>query len=451
MRSCSPRCDPNADANRPTEEDQPTGLKHRRQTSRPCFPFCLAMLPFVLVTTTAWLANPNVYATQHACARVSCDLRMSEAAAKAAWLAKNAPAWGPPRRSSTPAQPIAVPAPAPVAPRPAFATSASTTTREEEAKRAWLAKNKPAWGPPAATRAAQTSLSPPTASARLTEEEAKRAWLARNKPAWGPPAKTREAPNLQAPIGQSPSPPFVHAPLSFFALDQLTPKGSRRSQGGKVDIGDPHDFTRPLCEDSWNGAEVGSWACTPGGWESPKLRPTTETFLVLSGKGAVTDADGAAHPFGPGDVVVLPKHWCGRWDITEHLHKLWVVHDHPDVAGAAYGTVRAMVAPVPTSTLPVIQGPLHKVPANPPANVARTIYDVGPTRVGFLSCAPGSFAIAARPAAECLFVVDGVFFLTNADGSARRCTAGDTVVLPQGWAGGWDIVEPTSKVWVEVE
>ena len=29
--------------------------------------------------------------------------------------------------------------------------------------------------------------------------------------------------------------------------------------------------------------------------------------------------------------------------------------------------------------------------------------------------------------------VDGVFFLTNPDGSARRCTACDTVVLPKGW------------------
>jgi uncharacterized cupin superfamily protein len=243
---------------------------------------------------------------------------------------------------------------------------------------------------------------------------------------------------------------LVHAPLSFFAMNQLTAKGSRRSQGGKVDVGDPHDSTRSLSEASWNGASVGSWACSPGGWDSPNLRPTTETFLVLSGQGKVTDTDGMAHPFGPGDVVVLPKKWSGRWDITQYVHKLWVVHEHRDVAGATSGVIRAVVAPVPASSLPVVQGPLHQVPANPPSNVAQTIYDVGPTRAGFLSCSPGGFTVAPRPAAECLFVVNGVFFLTNKNGSSHRCTAGDTIVLPQGWAGGLDIVEPTKKVWVEV-
>ena len=44
----------------------------------------------------------------------------------------------------------------------------------------------------------------------------------------------------------------------------------------------------------------------------------------------------------------------------------------------------------------------------------------------------------------------GVFYLTNLDGSARRCEAGDTVVLPKGWSGRWDIVEPMTTVWVEV-
>jgi len=109
------------------------------------------------------------------------------------------------------------------------------------------------------------------------------------------------------------------------------------------------------------------------------------------------------------------------------------------------------VTRVPSSMPTVIEGALYNVPANAAANVARTIYDVGPTRVGFLSCSPGSFEVAERLTMECLFVVDGVFFLTNADGTTSRCTKGDTVVLPTGWKGYWDIVEPTKKVWVAVE
>jgi uncharacterized cupin superfamily protein len=42
----------------------------------------------------------------------------------------------------------------------------------------------------------------------------------------------------------------------------------------------------------------------------------------------------------------------------------------------------------------------------------------------------------------------GLFFLTNTDGSARRCGPGDTVVLPKGWSGHWDIIEAVKKVWV---
>ena len=129
-----------------------------------------------------------------------------------------------------------------------------------------------------------------------------------------------------------------------------------------------------------------------------------------------------------------------------------MVHDHADVMGAADGIVRAVIAPVPSLAFgplspPVVEGALHEAPAH----AASTIYNVGPTRVGTLTCAPGSFAVAPRTTAEFFFVVDGVFFLTNVDGSARRCSAGDTVVLPEGWAGEWTIIEPVTKAWVEVD
>jgi uncharacterized cupin superfamily protein len=277
----------------------------------------------------------------------------------------------------------------------------------------------------------------------MTEEAAKAAWLSRLEAnTWGQGQEMPAAPqNI----------PFVHAPISHFALNQLAAKGSRRSQGSLVDVGEPLDFSRPLvagAEGEWNGARSGSWACTEGGWDSPKLRPTTESFLVLDGEGMVTDADGMQHPFGPGDVVVLPKHWCGRWDIFRQIHKVWVVHDHPDVPGAAYGIVRAVIASVPTfdqTVSPTVYGALHAAPAH----VSHTIYDAA-SRVGFLLSNPGSFAVAPRETAEIFMVVDGVFFLTNLDGSARRCIAGDTIVLPQGWSGSWDVIEPGRSVWVQV-
>ena len=275
----------------------------------------------------------------------------------------------------------------------------------------------------------------------MTEEAAKAAWLARlEAPSWGEGQVVPTAPeNI----------PFVHAPISHFALHNLAAKGSRRSQGSLVDVGEPLDFSRPLVAGGeWSGARSGSWMCTEGGWDSPKLRPTTESFLVLDGEGCVTDADGMQHHFGPGDVVVLPKQWYGRWDIFRQIHKVWVVHDHPDVPGAANGLVRAVVASVPTfdqAGSPIVYGALHAAPAH----VSHTIYDAA-SRVGFLLSTPGSFSVAPRETAEVFMVVDGVFFLTNLDGSARRCGAGDTIVLPQGWSGSWDVVAAGRSVWVQV-
>ena len=145
---------------------------------------------------------------------------------------------------------------------------------------------------------------------------AKQAWLARtqpDEPAWRGQSSPAESAARLA---------FVHAPLSYFALDKLASKGTRRAGGSLVDVGEPEDWSRPIAKDAWSGARAGSWACSEGGWDSPKLRPTTETFLVLEGWGCVTDVDGTQHSFGPNDVVVLPRHWSGRWDVARFLHKV---------------------------------------------------------------------------------------------------------------------------------
>ena len=63
---------------------------------------------------------------------------------------------------------------------------------------------------------------------------------------------------------------------------------------------------------------------------------------------------------------------------------------------------------------------------------------------------PGSFPSGPKATTEIFHVLEGVFFLTNADGSARRCGPGDMVVLPKGWVGHWDIIETVKKVWVDI-
>jgi uncharacterized cupin superfamily protein len=239
---------------------------------------------------------------------------------------------------------------------------------------------------------------------------------------------------------------FQHAPLDYFAIPNLTPKGPRAN----ADVGQPHDATLKLGQDG--DLRSGSWWCAAGGWPSLKQRATTEIFFVLKGQGCLTDIDGMRHYFGPGDTVILPKGWCGRWDVLEDIHKVWFVHDHPNIEVPCQ-PIRAQIANYHTYAPKYMESQGVRVDAihGSPSTTSQTLFDVGPTAVGVWTCTPGSFPVINRATTECFHVLEGVFFLTNAEGyTARRCVAGDTVILPQGWSGYWDVIEPVKKLWCVV-
>ena len=255
-----------------------------------------------------------------------------------------------------------------------------------------------------------------------------------------PPAPT--APTASVSTTQDQASVFAHAPISYFSIDKLTSKGPRSN----ADIGSPHDSTRPLA--TVGNLKAGSWWCAAGGWPSPNLRGTTEIFYVLKGNGCVTDMDGTRNFFGPGDVVVLPKGWSGRWDVLEDIHKVWAVVDHPDVQNVRNdkAIVKSYSSLAPHQLTPggVKTGATH----GSPVTASDTYLDNGYMSTGAWTCSAGSFPVAERSTTEAFFLLEGVAFLTNSDGSARRCVAGDTVVLPKGWKGQWDIIEPVKKIWV---
>ena len=225
---------------------------------------------------------------------------------------------------------------------------------------------------------------------------------------------------------------FRAAPLSYFALDQLELKGPRSN----VDVGDPHDYARPFVKGALDGAvSCGSWACSPGGWNSPNPRPSTEWFYVLGGRGAVTDPDGVEHAFGPGDVVILPEGWRGRWDIHEHIHKVWLTLTHDHVPGAP--------------DRPVVVSRASLIPNAATGTVTGTVaYDACGARAGAWTRPAGSDVVVPPVAApEMWHVVEGECYVTDADGAtARRCAAGDSVFLPAGWTGRVAAVRDCSAV-----
>lgn len=239
---------------------------------------------------------------------------------------------------------------------------------------------------------------------------------------------------------------LIHASKNDFDISNMTPKGPRPN----ADVGKPHDKTLRLGQD--RNIRAGTWWCAAGGWPSLEQRATTEIFYVLKGQGCLTDLDGMRHYFGPGDVVVLPKGWSGRWDVLEDIHNVWFVHEHPNIEHKT-NPIRVEIAnyntfaPQYMTQYGIRKDAIH----GSPSAASRTLYEVGPTEVGVWTCTAGSFPVTNRPTTECLHVLEGVFFLTNAvDGTARRCVPGDTVILPKGWSGYWDVIEPLKKLWVIV-
>ena len=212
---------------------------------------------------------------------------------------------------------------------------------------------------------------------------------------------------------------LTHAPPSYFARDKLTVKGPRAN----TDVGAPVDATRPLVK--LGDVAVGSWSCSEGGWLSPAPRTSTEWFIMLEGEGSVDEEDGTRHRFAAGDVVVLPRGWSGRWDVQKDLHKVWAVHTHADDG---------------RSTSPVIATPSQMSDGD--------IYKAGDTAVRVWTRQPGPVEVRDKATTESIYVLSGEMFVTNADGSAVRCVAGDTVALPRGWTGRYDVASAVKAVTV---
>lgn len=101
---------------------------------------------------------------------------------------------------------------------------------------------------------------------------------------------------------------------------ELTPAGQRPG----ADSGDPQIGLLEL--DTLGRGRAGVWECAPGGWPI-KDRPDTELSFIIQGAVTVTDdSTGIAHRLVAGDAVLMPAGWSGRWDVTEHVRKVFAIY-----------------------------------------------------------------------------------------------------------------------------
>lgn len=71
--------------------------------------------------------------------------------------------------------------------------------------------------------------------------------------------------------------------------------------------------------------DMGMWRSTEAHWDISDPYPYNEYMHILDGSVTLTSADGTVTELGPGDSVVIPKGWTGRWD-SPGVTKIYVIH-----------------------------------------------------------------------------------------------------------------------------
>lgn len=74
----------------------------------------------------------------------------------------------------------------------------------------------------------------------------------------------------------------------------------------------------------YSGVSAGLWECEVGAWRIAFADDKDEFFHVIEGQIRITDADGIAKEFGPGDACVIPGGFTGLFEVLEPVRKHYV-------------------------------------------------------------------------------------------------------------------------------
>ncbi|HWT98562.1 MAG TPA: cupin domain-containing protein [Terriglobales bacterium] len=81
---------------------------------------------------------------------------------------------------------------------------------------------------------------------------------------------------------------------------------------------------------------------------------------------------------------------------------------------------------------------------------ARTLFESvdGSMSIGIWECTPGRFTADRTKSSETCHIISGRVEMRHVDGKTEILGPGDLLVLPQGWAGEWRILERTRKLYI---
>ncbi len=89
-------------------------------------------------------------------------------------------------------------------------------------------------------------------------------------------------------------------------------------------VADPRETIHTPFTNAQGNVTAGVWECSPFK-EDYDPYGVDEFCAVLSGSVTITNADGHAETFGPGDSFVMPQDFKGTWHVTETLRKFWMI------------------------------------------------------------------------------------------------------------------------------
>lgn len=73
-----------------------------------------------------------------------------------------------------------------------------------------------------------------------------------------------------------------------------------------------------------SGVAAGVWSCPPGAWRIAFAPGSDEFFHIIEGRIRITDTNGLARDFGPGDACVIPGGFTGLFEVIETVRKHFV-------------------------------------------------------------------------------------------------------------------------------
>ncbi|WP_371323836.1 cupin domain-containing protein [Dechloromonas sp. ZY10] len=112
--------------------------------------------------------------------------------------------------------------------------------------------------------------------------------------------------------------------LTVFSQAQPTPTFDH-PRPDRLLAGNPLRTTRQYFASDDGTRTAGIWHCEPGAWQIAFAAGKDEFFCIIEGRIRITDHNGIAAEFGPGEAGVIPSGFTGSFEVLAPVRKYYVV------------------------------------------------------------------------------------------------------------------------------